>query len=170
LLALRNSSNHNYLDEEFRRNFTNLRGTKYTIEFSWIKAHAGNFGNELADRLAKQAASNKDIPVVFDRIPKTALYSELEEEATLKWQEDWERCNKAAVTKQFFPNVQDRIHRRIKINQNFTALITGHGKTTSYLHRFKLTYKATCPCNMADQTPEHALNNCTRYKKTKRLT
>jgi len=38
----------------------------------------------------KDAASNKDIPVVFDRIPKTTLYSELEEEATLKWQEEWE--------------------------------------------------------------------------------
>ena len=66
--------------------------------------------------------------IVFDRLPKTALYSELEEEATLKWQEGLEQCNKAAVKKQFFPNVQDSIHRRIKINQNFTALITGHGK------------------------------------------
>jgi len=95
----------------------------------WIKAHAGTFGNEMADFLDKEAASNKDIPVIFDRIPKTTLYSELEEEATLKWQEEWERCNKAAVTKQFFPNVRDRIHRRIKIKPNFAAQVTGHGKT-----------------------------------------
>jgi ribonuclease HI len=126
--SLRNASNHNYLIEEIRKKLTNLRSNKWTIEFSWIKAHAGNFGNELADHLAKEAASNKDIPVVFDRIPKTDLYSKLEEEATLKWQEGLEQCNKAAVKKQFFPNVQDSIHRRIKINQNFTALITGHGK------------------------------------------
>ena len=69
---------------------------------TYTEAHAGNFGNELADRLAKEAASNKDMPVVFDRLPKTTLYSDLEEEATLKWQEEWERCNKAAVTKVFF--------------------------------------------------------------------
>ena len=139
------------------------------IEFSWIKVHAGNFGNKLADRLAKEGASNKDIPVVFNRIPKTTLYSELEEEATLKWQEEWERCNKAAITKQFFLNIQDRIHRRIKINPNFTAQVTGQGKTKSYLHRFKLMDKATCPCNMEDQTLEHILNNCTRHKKQRDL-
>jgi len=80
-------------------------------------------------------------------------------------QEEWEWCNKVAVTKQFFPNIQDRIHRRIKINTNFTALVTGHDKTKSYLHRFKLTDKVTCPCNMEDQTLVHKLNNCTRRKK-----
>jgi len=100
--CLKNASSHNYLIEEIRNSLINLRSAKRTIEFSWIKAHAGNIGNELADRLAKDAASDKDIPFVFDRIPKTTLYSELEEEATLKWQEEWERCNKAAINKQFF--------------------------------------------------------------------
>ena len=82
--SLRNASNHNYLIEEIRKKLTNLRNIKWTIEFSWIKAHAGYFGNELADHLAIEAASNKDMPVVFDRLSKTTIYSELEEEATLK--------------------------------------------------------------------------------------
>jgi len=168
--SMKNASNHNYLIEEITNRLINLRSAKWTIEFSWIEARAGNLGNELADRLAKDAASDKDIPVVFDRIPKTTPYSELEEEATLKWQEEWELCNKAAVTKQFFPNVRDKIHRRITINPKFTALVTGHGKTKSYLYIFKITDNATCPCNTEDQTPDHRLNNCTRHKKTKRLT
>ena len=104
-------------------------------------------------------------PVVFDRIPKTTLYKELEDETTQKWQEQWDRCNKAAVTKQFFPNVRDRIHRTININPNFTALVTGHGKTQSYLHRFSISERATCPCNMEDQTLHHILYNCKRHKK-----
>ena len=82
--SLKKASNHNYLIEEIRNRLINLRSAKWTIEFSWIKARAGNLGNELADRLAKDAASDKDIPVVFDRISKTTLYSELEEEAKLK--------------------------------------------------------------------------------------
>jgi len=77
------------------------------------------------------------------------------------------RCNKAAVTKQFFPNVWDRIHRRITINPNFTALVTGHAKTKSYLYRFKITDNATCPCNTEDQTLDHILKNFTRHKKNK---
>jgi len=45
------------------------------------------------------------------------------------------------------------------------ALVTGHGKTKSYLYRFKITDNTTCPCNMEDQTLDHILNNCTRHKK-----
>jgi len=71
--CLKNASNHNYLIEEIRNRLINLRSAKWTIEFSWIKVHPGNLGNELADRLAKDAASDKDIPVVFDKIPMTTL-------------------------------------------------------------------------------------------------
>jgi len=141
--SLKEASNHNYLIEEIRKQIAILRRTNWTINFSWIKSHAGNPGNELADRLAKDAASNKNTPVVFDRITKTTLYKKLEDETTQKWQQQWEQCNKAAVTKQFFPNVRDRIHRKININPNFTALVTGHGKTQSYLHRFKIWQTAT---------------------------
>jgi len=163
--SLKDASNHNYLIEEVRKQLAILRRTNWTIEFSWIKSHVDNPGNELADRLAKDAASNKNTPVVFDRIPKTTLYKELEDETIQKWQEQWDWCNKAAITKQFFPNVGDRIHRTININPNFTALVSGQGKTQSYLHRFNISQTATCPCNMEDKTLHHTLNNCTCHKK-----
>jgi len=68
-----NASNHICLIEEIKKKLINFRSTKWTIEYSWIKAHAGKISNELADRLAEDAASDKDIPVVFDKIPKTTL-------------------------------------------------------------------------------------------------
>jgi len=40
----------------------------WNIEYTWIKAHAGNHGKELADRLAKVAARNSDIS--YNRIQK----------------------------------------------------------------------------------------------------
>jgi ribonuclease HI len=33
----------------------------WKIEFSWNKAHTGHQGNELADQLAKETATNGDI-------------------------------------------------------------------------------------------------------------
>jgi len=30
------------------------------IEYTWIKAHARHYGNELADKLAKKGARNSD--------------------------------------------------------------------------------------------------------------
>jgi hypothetical protein len=81
-----------------------LEINKWTIEFSWVKAHVGIYGNELADKLAKDVACNKDTTVSFNRIPKSMLYNKTEK-ATQKWQKEWENCTKAAITKQFFPNI-----------------------------------------------------------------
>jgi ribonuclease HI len=50
----------------------------------YVKAHTGIYGNELADRLAKDAARNRDQPIAFNRIPKSTLYNEIEEEASQK--------------------------------------------------------------------------------------
>ena len=43
----------------------------WNTEYTWIKAHAGNYGNKLADRLAKEAARNSDI--CYNRIPKSEI-------------------------------------------------------------------------------------------------
>jgi ribonuclease HI len=40
------------------------------MEFIWVKAHAGHYGNELADRLAREAATSRDVNVYYKRTPK----------------------------------------------------------------------------------------------------
>jgi hypothetical protein len=66
--------------------------------------------------------------------PKSILYSEIEEEASQKWQKEWENCTKAAITKQYFPHIQDRLKLKININPVFTAMVTRHRKIRAYLH------------------------------------
>jgi hypothetical protein len=56
--------------------------------------------------------------------------------------------------------VRNRIKLNININPNFTAMVTGHGKTRAYLDRFKLAESAICPCNNEDQTLDHILTRC----------
>jgi len=51
----------------------NLEKTNWTIEFSWVKVHVGIYGNEIADPIAKDAACSTEIPIDFNRIPKTTL-------------------------------------------------------------------------------------------------
>jgi len=59
-------------------------------------------------------------------------------------------CDKAAITKQYFPTVQDRLKTKINLTQNLAAMLTGHGRTRAYLHRFKLLDDATRICGQGD--------------------
>jgi hypothetical protein len=102
----------------------------------WVKAHAGILGNEMADQLVKTSARDEDTTTSFSRIPLSTLFRELEEESKLKWQQNWEDNPKAAQTKQFFPNITDRLKLKIVITSNFTAMVSGHGKSRAYLHQF----------------------------------
>ena len=76
----------------------------HCLRISWVKAHVGICGNELVDQLAKAATRNSNIAVSFNTIPTSTFYSELKEAAIQKWQTDWDKCTKAAITKEFFPN------------------------------------------------------------------
>jgi len=115
----------------------------------------------MADRLAKEAARSKDTNIAFNRIPKTTLYYEVEEEAKRQWQSEGENCPKAATTKQYFPTVHDRLNMKISMTPSIAAIVTGHGKTRAYLHHFKLLEHATCVCKHGDQTTDHLLYHCT---------
>jgi hypothetical protein len=85
---------------------------------------------------------------------------ELEEESVRKWQREWTRTTKGRTTKEFFPDVAERLKMKINLTQNFTTIVTGQGKTRAYLHRFKIVEKPTCPCGKEDQTTDHLIFEC----------
>ena len=42
-------------------------------------------------------------------------------------------------------------------------MVTGHGKLTSYLHRFRLTDNPMCPCK-EEQTTDHLIFQCEKLR------
>ena len=54
---------------------------------------------------------------------------------------------------------------KLQLKQNFTAIVSGHGKTRDYLHRFKIMEEPMCPCGKGDQRTDHIIYACERLTK-----
>jgi len=95
-----------------------------------VKAHTGIEGNEVADKLAKEAAQDdENMNMVFDRMPFISVAIEISRKGLEQWQLQWNNTAKGAVCRSFFPNLKQRLKTKIPITPEFTALVTGHGKT-----------------------------------------
>ena len=57
-----------HLIEETRKKTIALEKENWNTVYIWIKAHAGHYGNELADELAKEAARNS--ATCYNKVPK----------------------------------------------------------------------------------------------------
>ena len=167
--SLKTASSHAHLIEEIRTRVTTLNNTNWRIEFSWVKADAGILGNETADKLAKAAARCSSSDIAYRRIPVSSVYEELQKDSIQKWQNEWDHCTKATTTEQFFPSVEQRLNRKLRITQNVAAMLTGHGKTRAYLHCFNIRDNATCACEKGDQTIDHLIYNCTLLETQRRI-
>jgi hypothetical protein len=82
-----------------------------------------------------------------------------------RWQTQWGQTTKATAKVQFFPNVKERLKKRLKLTRNFTATVTAHGKTKAYLHRFKIRDSPKCPCETGNQTVDRHIYECQRLQK-----
>jgi len=82
-----------------------------------VKGHAGIEGNELVDRLAKEAAV-EDGPVVYDKIPKEVIVTRGKHHGLHMWEQQWMDTRKEAVTKAFFPSVRKRVTQKIPYSQS----------------------------------------------------
>ena len=115
----------------------------------------------VADKLAKEAAQDVDEQnIVYDRIPITTVATEIKMQGLIKWQTQWDSTEKGALCRSFFPVVERRLKMKIPLTPEFTAIVTGHGKTKSYLNRFKLADNPTCPCSEGAQSSGHIIHEC----------
>ena len=83
------------------------------------------------------------------------------------WQRKWTQTNKGRTTKEYFPDVSERLKMKLQLTQNITAVVSGHGKTRDYVHRFKVIEGPTCSCGEGVQTTDHIIYESKRLKKAR---
>jgi ribonuclease HI len=158
--SIRSAKSHNHLLEEIRKRAVSLNKKIWKIEFKRVKAQAGIYGNEIADRLATEATQN--YYVTYSRIPKSAIRKDTRKESIRKWQSQWEETKKETITKELFPSVGRRMAVNLNLITNVTTITTGQGNIRSYLHRLKIVGSPECPCKRIIQTADHLIFQCKR--------
>jgi len=160
LSLLENNRSHYRLIEDILKLVRFLQQNEWQIHFGWVKAHAGIDGNERADKLAKEAAENENLEIIYNKTPKTTIIESIKHKEQEEWQIRWNNTSKGLLSKTFFPSIKERLKIKLPLTPDFTAIVTGHGKTKAYLHRFHIIDNPTCTCKKAQQTVNHLIYEC----------
>jgi ribonuclease HI len=161
-------------------------GCKLTVK--WISGHSKVKGNEMADRLAKQAAAGlssarDSLPhLLRSPLPKSAsaLKQSFMKELKAKWAESWEASPRKLRVSQFggvFP-FSSLLNRLNSLSRQQASLILqlrcGHFPLNSYLHRIKKVESDRCGAcrggreGPAPETVNHFIFDCPAYVEERR--
>lgn len=125
------------------------------INFSWVRAHSGEVGNEEADRLAKEATSlsqiDKSIP-----LPISYIKSRVQSLLLQEWQNEWDTEERGRFTWEFIPKVSTSF---LSHSPSISAFLTGHGPFLDYLLLRKKLNTDMCSCGEIGNST-HYLFHC----------
>nr|XP_027196978.1 uncharacterized protein LOC113791400 [Dermatophagoides pteronyssinus] len=127
------------------------------ICITWVKAHVGILGNELADSLAKKATENASID--YELIPTSHGLKIAKIKLNKDWDERWTTSLKGRTTASFFPTINDRKQCKFIPNYIQTQFLSGHGKFATYLNKMNIQTSDRCTCG-EQQTVEHVVLHC----------
>lgn len=152
------------------------------IVFRWVPAHLGIDGNEIADQLAKEAATGKSnapahLPKQFKKVLpysasalKTAFMSQLKKK-TMELLTTSPRYTRLLETD---PSIPSANYQKImadlprKHASIITQLRTGHIPLMKHLHRINKAESPICPaCHDAQETVYHYLLRCPEYNEAR---
>ncbi|GBO19121.1 hypothetical protein AVEN_105137-1 [Araneus ventricosus] len=135
------SSNSKSTNETARKIFkillTNLR-----IKISWVKAYAGNIGNERADQLSKDATKHEQ-PYSLTKLPKPHIKGLLRKSKVEEWQTSGKNGDTGRKIYKIMPSVSLRPTNWIREDVIF---FSQHGPFPAYLKRFHLSDCDCCSC------------------------
>lgn len=154
------------LTGKIKESIKEIRADGREVRLFWLRAHVGTAGNERADQLAKQAASETTSTPDYGEVPVSYVKKKIREETVRKWQDRYVSSSTGAVTKVFFPNAAEayRTVRKIKLTPRHVQAFTGHGGMAEYLHRFKLKDSPGCECDPdTSESNWHILLECPRF-------
>jgi len=138
------------------------------VRFTWCPAHVGIEGNEMADRVAKQASVNGE------NWNNPVSYKEISSALIPKYREiDFKYCfeEMGSSGSYFFKNFDDTIIEKIKsITRKreeckmLIRIITSYPGTSTYLFKIRVKDSPNCMCDPVTQDLNHIFWSCPRMR------
>ncbi len=148
----------------------------HRIGIEWVKGHADNTGNELADMLAKKA-SNLTPSTCEPCIPVPPSYIKLgiKQLGISEWQSAWNAEQTCRQTKLFIPKVEEKIKKTMLLSKHQLNLIvqvcTGHALVAHHLSQWLEDMQDVCKlCEEASETTAHLYFDCPAMQRPRRET
>ncbi|OGE47295.1 hypothetical protein PENARI_c051G09258 [Penicillium arizonense] len=155
-----------------------LRSLRYTVRIPWVPGHAGVCGNERADVLARQAATEEGF--LPTKILASTCRTRLRERAAADWKRQWATSEHGALARRLFSEPTKEIFAMHKpLRRAGSAVLTqmqsGKIALASYLSTIQrwredaleanplLRDPAQCSCQKGAQDVQHVLLRCPRF-------
>ncbi|XP_060593901.1 uncharacterized protein LOC132748336 [Ruditapes philippinarum] len=158
---------HKVLSTEILQLRKELELADVTVNFDWTPGHAGIKGNDLADRLAKEAAKEAEEMETEDSLFVTSqsdIRHSARESVRIKWQRRWEIVETGRHLYGLKPQVQPKkINFHGLSNQRQLLQLQSGYCLNDYLN--KIGAKNTSLCNCGEvETVTHFIEDCTLYE------
>ena len=137
----------------------------FYITFVWIPAHIGIPGNERADTLAKEGATNGQNEA-DSRLSKEEAKTMVWKYCRSRWESIYANTGNESKYKTFWPSAT-RNQFDGNISRKYSSILfrinTGHCKLNEHLHKIGCHHNGLCEdCNIPESL-EHYFLNCPKY-------
>ena len=144
----------------------NLLGETNRVNLKWVPGHAGVYGNEIADTLAKEGGATPFIgPEPFCGFPSSHQRMALQLWENKRKELCWQSCPGQRQSKQFLSYSTSWTKKALSLTKNelrkLTGMLTGHCPVNYHLQNLGKVLESTCRfCKEETETVEHVLCSC----------
>ncbi len=133
----------------------------------WVPGHVGIEGNEIADRMAKQAAINAAHPIpLCQQVTKKHSFTTIKLKALDRWQRRYNLSSEARLLHEVMPMVGNRKfwgEANTTAFSIFNQILSGHSNLNAHKYARRESENSKCPHCDLPETTEHFILHCSKY-------